>query len=723
MRNKNVRFLSLTGWMVMESGHRSRALRAVVLGAALAVGTAAAAPVDGDPLYRGQRSLGKVSRSLLEDGKAAADTLAHLRLGQPEIEISLSILTADVLARAAAAGLEVLDADHRHARILGVCRGDCLPALAAMPEVRAIHPNYGATTMAGNVVSQADTSIRAAAARQAHGLTGAGVRIGILSDTLTAQTSGNFEGTGCDRLYTSVNPKSAAELPEVVRVIAEPRDIPGATPTSNSDEGRAMAELIHDLAPGADLYFHTAFNTQSIFVRGIEALVDCGVDILVDDVIYFAEPMFQDGIVAQAANAAVEQGIPFFSAIGNLGPWGVDETYADANPEDDMASTPSGNDLHVFADGSSFARVMVPRGCVLRMVMQWNEPFSGTLGEGATTDLDLYACSAADPTSCGAGRAARDSQGCATGDGPSGDPMEILDVRNNTVNDEVVYIAIEHVCGNKDVRFRIASFSLGCFFPNRYEFDPDVFRHSPAYGHPVGAGVVGTAAVYYAEIDSAGDYQAPPGVINVEPFSSRGGNIPYYFDASGQPLPGAPLLRTTPFLSAPDGTNTSFFGLRDSENDGFRNFFGTSAAAPHAAAVAALILEANPLLAGAEVVDILQSTAIDIESLGPDRESGRGLIDAVYAIDEVYARLTPAPSATATPVPTLTPEPSPTRAAGCPGDCDGDGTVAITELITGVRIALGIGAIDDCESADVDRNGAVEINELIQTVLAALHGC
>src|SRR5690606_7590641 len=98
------------------------------------------------------------------------------------------------------------------------------------------------------------------------------------------------------------------------------RDLPGSGSFSGTDEGRAMVELIHDLAPGADIFFHTAFTTPSVFARGIEELVACGADIIVDDVIYFLEPMFQDGIVAQAAIAAIDQGVLFFSAIGNLGP-------------------------------------------------------------------------------------------------------------------------------------------------------------------------------------------------------------------------------------------------------------------------------------------------------------------------------------------------------------------------------------------------------------------
>ncbi len=59
----------------------------------------------------------------------------------------------------------------------------------------------------------------------------------------------------------------------------------------------------------------------------------------------------------------------------------------------------------------------------------------------------------------------------------------------------------------------------------------------------------------------------------------------------------------------------------------------------------------------------------------------------------------------------------------CPGDCDGDGRVAIGELVRGVNIALGRAAIDSCPVFDVDVSGSVSVAELIRAVNAALIGC
>ena len=66
-----------------------------------------------------------------------------------------------------------------------------------------------------------------------------------------------------------------------------------------------MAELVHDLAPGSPLLFNTAFTGEAGFAAGIDALRACGAKVIVDDITYYQEPMFQDGIIAQAAQAAL----------------------------------------------------------------------------------------------------------------------------------------------------------------------------------------------------------------------------------------------------------------------------------------------------------------------------------------------------------------------------------------------------------------------------------
>lgn len=85
----------------------------------------------------------------------------------------------------------------------------------------------------------------------------------------------------------------------------------------------------------------------------------------------------------------------------------------------------------------------------------------------------------------------------------------------------------------------------------------------------------------------------------------------------------------------------------------------------------------------------------------------------------------PAPTETPTPTPSLTPTltaPA-TLSPPCAGDCDGNRSVAISELVLGVRIALRQSVVTACSQFDVNRDGVVAINELVQAVAAALRGC
>ncbi len=80
--------------------------------------------------------------------------------------------------------------------------------------------------------------------------------------------------------------------------------------------------------------------------------------------------------------------------------------------------------------------------------------------------------------------------------------------------------------------------------------------------------------------------------------------------------------------------------------------------------------------------------------------------------------ITPTPVETATATPSSTPPPP-----ACPGDCSGEGQVAVNELITGVNIALGNMTVDVCQPFDTNNDRTVTISELIAAVSAALNGC
>lgn len=97
-------------------------------------------------------------------------------------------------------------------------------------------------------------------------------------------------------------------------------------------------------------------------------------------------------------------------------------------------------------------------------------------------------------------------------------------------------------------------------------------------GHAMANGCNGTAA-YSVFRPSIPEYYTSPGPATV------------YFDKMGTRLQN-PEVRLQPGVAAADNGNTSFFGGDDpGDLDTKPNFSGTSAAAPHAAAIAALVLE------------------------------------------------------------------------------------------------------------------------------------
>ncbi|MEO8605278.1 MAG: S8 family serine peptidase [bacterium] len=681
----------------------------------LAVPAGAASPTK-PTLTEPAAGRGKVSSHLLDArrmqraraGHAAIEAaLPGMRMGDDggvDMELRLWRLTPATQAAIAATGVRTDRADAQTARVIVHGSLEALEGLAALPDVSTIHPLYGAQLRSGAVADQADAAVRADAARVTYDVDGSGVRVGIVSDSFHDILGGDISGNGCARVLTDTAPQRSGDLPERVTVL-------DSGSGGGTDEGAGMAELVHDLAPGAALLFHAGGSDESAFAAGVDALRACGADVIVDDLIFYAEPMFQDGPIAQAMRRAVDAGVPVFSAAGNEAGFGVAQTLVDHNGDEEEAERPSGADLHDFGGGQQFAAVTLPAGCGVTFVLEWNEPFSGVLGAGAATDLDLWLYSAADAGSTVLS-GSLDAQGCSLNVAHGGDPLEIASYVNSSNQSRTVYAAIDHFCGAEGLDFRLITFPMNCNFPGNYGFDTAIFHDAQIYGHAAADGVAAVGAVEARELISNGTAIGSASRIDAEPYSSLGGDLMQTLDDRGQPFSDGPHFRFKPELAAPDGTNTSFFG-RDvsSDADSAPNFFGTSAAAPHAAAVAGLLRQAAPGLAPADLVALLQRTARDIAAPGLDPIAGAGSVDAVDALAAVESTPSPTPAAAATP----------TTPANL-GDCDGDGHVTIDDLIRGVTIALDDSGLDTCPSLDRNGDGHVVIDELIAALAVALDG-
>ncbi len=458
-----------------------------------------------------------------------------------------------------------------------------LETVAGRVDVKFIRQAVKATTNAGRVNSEGDAAHRANTARASFGVDGTGVKVAVLSDSV-------------DFL---ANSQASGDLGAVTV-------LPGQSGVPGSGEGTAMLEIVHDLAPGAQLFYATAFAGPASFAQNILDLRNrYGCDIIIDDVGYFNESPFQDGIIARAVNQVTADGALFFSSAGNAG-----------NKSDNESGTWEGD----FVDGGTFTtggqsagrihsfgavnyNQVVAGGSSRHVDLFWADPLGA-----AANDYDVYVLD-----STGANVVAKSD---STQNGQS-DPYEIVDKLE--VGQRIVVVKFKG-----DARFLHLETGRGRLA---------ISTAGNTRGHNSAVDAFCVAAV-----DANTSYPDPftgNAKNPVEDFSSDGPRR-VFFQANGTPItPGnftstGGAVRQKPDLAAADGVLTTLPG-----DSGLNPFFGTSAAAPHAGAIAALIKSYNRSLTSGQIRSILTATALDIEAPGLDRDAGAGLVMALAALQSV----------------------------------------------------------------------------------------
>ena len=205
---------------------------------------------------------------------------------------------------------------------------------------------------------------RASLVRAWSELNGAGVKVGVISDGVDSMSDSQLLG----------------DLPAMVEI--DP-NLPG-----DGDEGTALLEIVHDLAPGASLAFSGPSGSLEM-VEAIDWLANdafggAGADIIVDDLGFHREPYFEDGAVALAAADAVAGGAVFVSAGGNLAQRHYEAEFVDG-----------GDGFHAFAPNDTAMAiatgfVLVSPGSVrgrVTAILQWSDRWGA-----AATDYDLFVC-------------------------------------------------------------------------------------------------------------------------------------------------------------------------------------------------------------------------------------------------------------------------------------------------------------------------------------------
>ncbi|MDX6375494.1 MAG: hypothetical protein QOD98_4482 [Nocardioidaceae bacterium] len=455
-------------------------------------------------------------------------------------------------------------------------------ALSGTRAILTVHAGTDAAdgTDAGSVLSQGDAIHHGPQAR-ALGATGAGVKVGVISDSINQQAGG---------VATS---QASGDLPSSVSVLA---DDPG-----QSDEGRAMAEIIYDEAPGiTQMYFSTGTVSAAGKAASINNLVASGVKVIADDIFYLDEPMFQDGQVAQAVDAAKAAGVSYFASAGNRAKQSWEGTYNGGADEDfdPGAGTDTIQSLGNFNGTSPY------------ISLQWAEPWSA-----ATTDLalDWYV----------------DDVLVATPDANnivSGIPNEVEQITFSGVHN--VGIGIRRVSGTGTPKLKYIAGGVSTFTIQQFPTDSNAIN-------PDAASAAGSMAV------AASNWSTP---TSPEPYSSRGPSITRRFDSLGNVLT-TPVVRPKPALDAADAVATSV--------PGFNPFGGTSAATPSAAGIAALIRSANPTLSVDVVAAILTNPAYGLDCTPtagqPDLDCGSGFIQADSMVAAAKDASPPAVTSATTP--------------------------------------------------------------------------
>ncbi len=447
---------------------------------------------------------------------------------------------------------DITDTDREEDLAVAHVPVDQLLALAARDDVTCITPVRPPIFNTGSKESEGDAVLRAELARSTFLATGAGIKVGIISDGATQAAAAAASGDLPADIVTSGKILSAG----------------------SGNEGTAMMEIVHDLAPGADIYFHTAGSNTVAFNTAIDNLINAGCKIICDDVSWLFEPYYEDGTVATHVKEKLAVNhIVYVTSAGNAGKKHYQGQYVD----DGTGKSTFGTDPYLYVDLAGY-------GGSAQVVLQWNDPYNAAVNN---YDLTMQTWSGSVTTT-----------GCR--EQPSfTHPYESVGLTNNGYSTVRCRIWIQKVSATELKNMEIYIYPSG----GSAVVPTNIVPGDSIFGQAAVPGVLTCAAV-----DAATPTQA-------EDFSSRG---PVTMVDGSQ--------RAKPDITGTDGVQVTGAG-------GFHSpFFGTSASAPHVAAVAALYWSKYPSKTGEQVSQSLRGTATDLGTAGFDNVFGYGRADAYTAI-------------------------------------------------------------------------------------------
>jgi hypothetical protein len=535
--------------------------------------------------------------------------------GRVLVYIRMDDISGDQIQALQDAGAQIMHVSERYMVITAMIDTSYLLSVASLTAVQGIQevlsPLNNSTCPTGAAVSEGIAQLNAALARSNYGIDGSGVQVGILSDSYNQHTT----------ITSAAGDVISGDLPGAANTCGYTTEVNVFQDyTSGIDEGRAMTQIVHDLAPGSAKSFATAYYGVFAFADNIRNLRSAGADIIADDVYYFAEPFFQEGPVNVAISDVVSAGALHFTSAGNanliingnnISSYEAQNYRPTACP---VPLTGVGLDCHNFDPSggvSSTSSITLGNSCKVVIDFQWNEPWYGVI-----TDFDIYLIDASNTqVASSKNRNIISTQ----------EPFEFLSYTNNTGGPANFRIVINRYSGSGMPRLKYVFLQNG-----------NACISSVQYNTSNGSDIVGPSLNGHSASDDGFSVAAVPYYNSNTPesYSSHGPATHYYGPVVGTTPASAiaPDVLQQPDFAATDGGCNTFFG---GFSAGCYRFYGTSAAAPHAAAVTALLKQrANQLsmpLTRMVTKYVLQTTARTV--IGGDINSvGAGLIDANAAV-------------------------------------------------------------------------------------------
>jgi hypothetical protein len=487
--------------------------------------------------------------------------------------------SAELAAAITAAGGTVVYESPRWKSVRAKLPPSALLSIADRSDVKSIRRGRKPDVHTGSVVNEADGAQKADVSRPIYGVDGTGIKVGVISDS-------------CD-LYT--NSVANGELPNFTV-------LPGRSGIPASGEGTAMSEIVADIAPGAHIYFAEAGPGIAGFADSILMLRSNGCHIIVDDISYSGgEWQFQDDVIAQAINEVVDDGAVYLSSAGNEGnlKYGTSSTW-EGDFEDGGAYSAPLTYGRVHSFGSQNYNTLTNGASAV--VLQWSDEYNTS-----ANDYDLFILNAAG-----------DAVVQSSTDTQDGDDAPIEYVSDVQPGERIVIVKDNPA----EARYlRVIGFKSML----------EVATAGQTIGHAGTAKCicVGASDAWIAVNNTSEGTFSTNSMIEK---SSSDGPHRMFYKPDGTPFTPGDFLSTggtnliTPAITGGDGGATSV--------PGFEEFFGTSAAAPACAAVAALVWSRDLSQTGPQIRAILESSCLDIEDPGIEVNSGHGTLMADQALTQ-----------------------------------------------------------------------------------------